>query len=69
MGHGDTFCTIGHVGKEVMFIFPRWRLAVAECGDWGGIGPTKLQLLAGSSYWSFLAWKGTEMRHAELCRT
>lgn len=46
VGHGDTFCTIGHVGKEVMLIIPRWRLVVAACGDRGGVGLTKPQLLA-----------------------
>jgi CubicO group peptidase (beta-lactamase class C family) len=41
----DTFCTIGHVGKEVMVIIPSWQMVVAARGDWGGVRLTKTRLL------------------------
>lgn len=42
----DTFCTIGHVGKEVMLIVPSWRIVVAARGEWGGVRLTKTKILA-----------------------
>ncbi len=44
----DAFCTIGHVGKEVMLIVPSWKLVVAARGDWGGVRLEKTDLLADS---------------------
>ena len=41
----DAYCTIGHVGKEVMVIVPSWKLVVAARGDWGGLRLDKTKLL------------------------
>lgn len=41
----DAYCTIGHVGKEVMLIVPSWKLVVAARGNWGGVRLTKTKLL------------------------